>query len=473
MPAEPTLDSSDRQLIEFLGARYRVGKLLGRGGMGAVYRATDTMLDREVAIKVIPPDLARNPDIVSRFEREAKTAARLDHPGIIPIYSVERGQDISLFIMKFVSGRDLDKVMADNPTLPIEVCQRVIWEAACALAHAHSRGVVHRDIKPANIMLDEADRVLVADFGIAKAADGLTQLTSTGMVLGTPQYMSPEQAMGESVTGASDQYSLGMTAYHLLTGAPAFPLTSIHGLIYKHIHEVPRPLKEVRPDVPDAVAAAIMRALAKDPAARFATMEEFATALWPERPVAANGTSSGFSSTYSAVAEAKPAARSGVPKWLIGAGAVVAIGVAALLFKGSGTETEPSSPAATGSTAAEGAAEPTPPTPTPATPSAAEVAATQAGTRALAVPPAPEPRAATPPPVATAPASGFLTVQADPFGTVYVDGVEIQDTPFVRYAVAPGRRIVEIRRVGFRTAVDTVNVATGSNARISKTLIPQ
>jgi len=460
----------ERQLVELLGARYRLGKLLGRGGMGAVYRATDTMLDREVAIKVIPPELARMPEIVSRFEREARTAAKLDHPGIIPIYAVERGQDISLFIMKFVNGRDLEAVMATEAKLPIDFCQRVIWEAACALGHAHQRGVVHRDIKPANIMLDEADRVLVADFGIAKANEAMTQLTSTGTVLGTPQYMSPEQAMGEMVSGASDQYSLGMTAYHLIAGQPAFSMTSIHGLIYKHIHEVPPSLKELRAEVPDHMAQAVARALAKDPAERFPTMEDFATALWPERPVAA-GAVSMFSTSTALPASTPTGKRPATVPLLIGAIAIVAVGIGASQLLGGGAD-----PGAA-TTELGTATVPTVETSTPA-PAAPPTAAPTTPLSAPATTPRPDTsrRAAQAPPPATAspPASeakGFITVGADPFGMVYIDGVELQDTPVTNYPVTPGRHVIEIRRMGYRTTVDTIDVAAGGKPRLSKKLV--
>ena len=173
------------RLKAILAGRYEVGDLLGRGGMGAVYLGTDVALDRQVAIKVLPPDLAHDETFVQRFEHEARTAAKLDHPGIIPIYAVEAREDLHYFVMKYVSGRSLDAVLASGRP-PIDFVQRVLWEAACALGHAHQRGIVHRDIKPANIMIDDGGRAMLTDFGISKALESVSQLTATGQVLGTP-----------------------------------------------------------------------------------------------------------------------------------------------------------------------------------------------------------------------------------------------------------------------------------------------
>jgi serine/threonine-protein kinase len=255
--------------------------------MGAVYLATDVALDREVAIKVLPPEIAHDENFVRRFEQEARTAAKLDHPGIMPIYAVEGIGDLHFFVMKFVAGRSLDHVLESGP-LPIDLTQQILWEAACALGHAHQRGIVHRDVKPANIMLDEAGHVMLTDFGISKALQSASQFTATGQVIGTPHYMSPEQCKGGAeLDGRSDQYSLGVVAYRMLTGYLPFDEDSIHTLLYKHIHETPPPLEQVRAGVPGFLATAVRRAMNKEPADRFATMEDLATAVWPEHPVTA------------------------------------------------------------------------------------------------------------------------------------------------------------------------------------------
>jgi eukaryotic-like serine/threonine-protein kinase len=478
-------------LTEALGTRYRVEGLLGRGGMGAVYRATDTMLDRQVAIKVLPPELAHDEGFASRFEREARTAAKLDHPGIIPIYSVEHTRDISFFIMKFVRGRGLDRIIVEDAPLALDFCQRVVWESACALGHAHQRGVVHRDIKPANVLLDEEGRVLITDFGIAKATEAAgTQLTATGQVIGTPHYMSPEQAQGLPVSGASDQYSLAMAGYHMLTGKPPFATESLHAIIYKQIFEQPPSLREGRPDIPEPLAVAIERALAKDPAQRFPTMEAFATAVWPERPVrpaspappAPLRVSSGVPVTPT-TAPPRPSPRRRPLRTVAGIAIAAAIGGSGLFWLGTrgrsatpggATTAIPESAAVAPGSLAVRDAPPSDASRAPARPSVGDPAPPVTAARESAPPAAAPPREtappAAPPPRAETPAVGYLTIDARPFGRVFVDGVEIQDTPLVRHAVAPGAHIVEIRREGYRTVVDTVDVAAGGTARRSLTL---
>ena len=293
------VDASTQAQIEGLMARlqrivegkYELRKMVGKGGMGAVFLAHDSTLEREVAIKVLPPDISQDPQVVKRFHQEAKTAAKLDHPNIIPIYRVESEGGLNYFVMKYIAGTSLEEVLERKEPLSVEYIQRVLWEAACALGHAHQRGVVHRDIKPANIMFDHDDRVILTDFGISKAVQGASALTGTGMIIGTPHYMAPEQAKGAPVDGRADQYSLGVVAYRMITGDLPFTGDSVHTILYKHIFEEPQRAK--RADVPDFISAAIARSLAKDPEQRYAFMEEFATAIWPEQPVAAPGKAKG------------------------------------------------------------------------------------------------------------------------------------------------------------------------------------
>jgi serine/threonine protein kinase len=267
--------------------KYEVLRLLGRGGMGAVFLAQDLTLDREVAIKVLPPEVSLDQKLVQRFQQEAKTAAKLDHTNIIPIYRVESEGGLNYFVMKYISGTSLEDVVEQKQALPIDYAQRVVWEAACALGHAHQRGIVHRDVKPANIMFDHDGRAMLTDFGISKALQAASGFTGTGMIMGTPHYMAPEQAKGQTVDGRADQYSLGVVGYRLITGQLPFSGDSVHTILYKHIFEDPPVARDVRRDVPEFLAAALHRAMAKDPAQRFATMEEFATAVWPEQPVTA------------------------------------------------------------------------------------------------------------------------------------------------------------------------------------------
>src|SRR5881296_2369999 len=253
---------------------YEVLAELGRGGMATVYLAHDLALDRKVAIKVLAPTLLlMGEGMVERFKREARTAAALSHPHIIPIYAVNQSNDVLYFVMKHVQGRSLDVITRDIGPLPIAMTQTILAQVADALGYAHRRGVIHRDIKSANIMLDEDGWVVVTDFGIAKVlqAEGLTM---TGVTVGTPTYMSPEQIGTHEVTGASDQYSLGVVAYEMLTGKLPFHGESIMSVMYAHFNEPARPVTELRPDCPPNLAAAVMRMLEKDPARRWPSMDD-------------------------------------------------------------------------------------------------------------------------------------------------------------------------------------------------------
>lgn len=251
---------------------------LGRGGMATVYLAHDIQLDRKVAIKVMLPALLEGDDMVERFRLEARTAAQLSHPHIIPIYAVRASEGLVYFVMKFVEGRPLDAIVRELGQLPVPMVRSILSKVGDALGYAHRRGVVHRDIKPANLMIDVEGLPIVTDFGIAKVADS-RGLTMTGAMMGTPTYMSPEQCSAGEITGASDQYSLGVVAYQMLGGRVPFEGETLVGLLYKHCHEPPAPLLAARPDCPPALAAAVMRMLEKDPAHRFPTMEAAVEAI--------------------------------------------------------------------------------------------------------------------------------------------------------------------------------------------------
>src|SRR5467141_776496 len=276
-----------QRLQRLVEGKYKVERMVGKGGMGAVFLAHDLTLEREVAIKVLPPDISMDEHIVKRFQQEAKTAAKLDHTNIIPIYRVESEGGLNYFVMKYIAGTSLEDVLDQKQTLTIDYIQRVLWEAACALGHAHQRAVVHRDVKPANIMFDHDGRVMLTDFGISKALQAASGFTGTGMIIGTPHYMAPEQAKGATVDGRADQYSLGVVGYRMITGQLPFGGDSVHTILYKHIFE-PAPRKSsIHQDMPPHLSEAISRALAKEVDQRYATMEDFATAVWPEQPVAA------------------------------------------------------------------------------------------------------------------------------------------------------------------------------------------
>ncbi|HEX9580961.1 MAG TPA: Ig-like domain-containing protein [Gemmatimonadales bacterium] len=245
---------------------------LGRGGMATVYLGHDIHLDRKVAVKVMHPALLEGEGMVERFKLEARTAAKLSHPHIIPIFAVRDADQLLYFVMKFVEGRPLDSIIKEIGKLPIPMVQSILSKVGEALGYAHRHGVIHRDIKPANIMIDVEGLPVVTDFGIAKVADK-QGLTMTGATVGTPTYMSPEQCTAGTITGATDQYSLGVVAYEMLTGRLPFQGETIVSLMYKHCHEPPPPFQEMRPDCPPALHDAVMRMLRKAPDERFPSME--------------------------------------------------------------------------------------------------------------------------------------------------------------------------------------------------------
>jgi hypothetical protein len=251
--------------------------------MGIVYRARDKRLKRHVAIKVLPPELAFQSAIKMRFLREAETAAQLSHPNIVPIYTVDEIEGLVFFVMAYISGDNLGKRLHDKGVLNVDDVRRITREVADALAYAHERGVVHRDIKPDNILLDASTgRTMVTDFGIARAASEGEggRLTATGMAIGTPAYMSPEQAAGDrQIDGRSDLYSLGVVAYQMLVGEPPFVANSTPAMLVKHISERPTPVTQRRADVPQDLSRAVMMCLEKDPAMRFPSAGSMVTAL--------------------------------------------------------------------------------------------------------------------------------------------------------------------------------------------------
>jgi serine/threonine-protein kinase len=253
---------------------YEVLAELGRGGMATVFLAHDLPLDRKVAIKVLAPALLlMGEGMVERFKREARTAAALSHPHIIPIYAVKESDRLLYFVMKHVQGRALDAVIHEVGPLPIPMVQTILAQVGDALAYAHRHGVVHRDIKSANIMIDEEGWAVVTDFGIAKVEEA-QGLTLTGVTVGTPAYMSPEQCATCEVTGASDQYSLGVVAYEMLTGHLPFKSDSSMSVMYAHYNAAARPVTELRRDCPPNLAAAVMQMLEKEPEDRWPTMED-------------------------------------------------------------------------------------------------------------------------------------------------------------------------------------------------------
>jgi len=460
-PITSNLDALRERLQRLIEGKYRIERLLGKGGMAVVFLAHDLTLEREVAIKVVPPDIAQDDQVVRRFQQEAKTAAKLDHPNIIPIYRVENEGGLNYFVMKYVSGTSLEDLLERKEAMPIPDIQRIVWEAACALGHAHQRGVVHRDVKPANIMFDHDGRAMLTDFGISKALQAATGFTATGMIIGTPHYMAPEQAKGAPVDGRADQYSLGVVGYRMITGELPFSGDSVHTILYKHIFEEAPLASAKRADAPPFLSAAITRALSKDPDLRFPTMEDFATAVWPEQPVAAptKGRSAARPRPHP---RAGPRATADSPTQITGApttplpaappvrksrlGVVLGIVVVAAAAAGGYL--------ALGRDGGRGSTGDIPPT---------------------AGPPIPTPASAPPrrPPAAAQAAEGFITVNANPYGQVFIDGVDAGPTPVVRWSVKPGRHTIRIQREGYKTVNDAVQVDAGNTVPKVYTLLPE
>lgn len=267
-----------------LAPHYVLEKELGRGGMGAVYLARDVQLDRPVAIKFLPPDLAARPDLRARFLQETRTAASFSHPNIVPVHAVEERDKVLCFVMGYVDGETLTKKVQRSGPLPIGEAVRLLQEAAWALSYAHGRGIVHRDVKPDNILIDRGSgRAMVTDFGISRQQDTAGGLTMVGELIGTPQFMSPEQATGEHVDGRSDLYSLGVAGFYALTGRFPFSASSTQGYLAAHITKPAPAVASLRPDLPASLSSAIDRLLAKEPGRRFQTGEELAEHLDPLR----------------------------------------------------------------------------------------------------------------------------------------------------------------------------------------------
>ena len=282
-PPEPdSTTQADEHLLERVRTatqgEYDIYGELGRGGMATVFLAQELSLDRKVAIKVMSPAMIHGAGMAERFKREARTAAHLSHPNIIPVYAVREADGLLFFVMKLVEGTPLDAIIKELGKLPIPMVEAVLAQVGGAFGYAHRHGVVHRDIKPSNILIDDEGWAVVTDFGIAKVqeTEGLTQ---TGMAVGTPTYMSPEQCAGGVITGASDQYALGVVAYEMLAGRAPFTSSGMMALMYSHYHEEVPPLELFRPDCPEQLRLAIMRMLEKEPEKRFASMEEAVVAM--------------------------------------------------------------------------------------------------------------------------------------------------------------------------------------------------
>ena len=452
------------RLSRILDGRYNIREVLGVGGMGVVFLADDLGLDRTVAIKVLPPELSRDENVVTRFRREARTAARLDHPGIVPIHRVESEGGLHFFVMKYVAGRSLEALLVDEQPLPISFATRVLREAAIALAHAHRQGVVHRDVKPDNIMIDSDDRVLIADFGISTvsaAGSGATtvaKLTEVGGVIGTPHYMAPEHALGQAVDGRTDQYSLAVVGYQMLSGRVPFDEETPHAIVHLHISGAPPRLTALRPDAPPQLVAAIARAMSKSPSNRFATMEEFAAAVGAGEPL---GDTSPTTTTRMPAADdreldraldrvltdrrGRTASIQRRASWIAAATLILAgLGMTAA-WVGSGASDAPRGDRRRGggsrtpvaARTVEQAGRPAP--------------AAKPTTAAKTAPPAKTTHRAAPRRTTT------LSVTSSPRATLYVDGRRIGQTPISGHSLTVGRTYqLRLERKGYRTKRETI-----------------
>ena len=275
------LKDTKTRLEAALGTNFRVEELVGRGGFAEVFAVHDLRLKRDLAVKVLSPELVVNRTMLTRFQREAEAVAALRHPGIVPIYDLGESGGIAYIMMPLIKGETLRKKLDSVDRLRIDTACRILRELADALRMAHDAGLVHRDIKPENVMLDgPREQVLLMDFGIAKAIDpDATGMTTSGLIVGTPHYMSPEQASGDVIDARSDQYSLAVMGYRMLTGSHPFEAETTRALLYKQVFESAPTAAERCPDIPIALSGALQRGMSKDASERFPGIEEFAAAV--------------------------------------------------------------------------------------------------------------------------------------------------------------------------------------------------
>jgi serine/threonine-protein kinase len=283
---------ADNTLVD---SRYRIVRRIGSGGMADVYCAEDTHLGRQVALKVLHRRFAQDGEFVERFRREASAAAGLQHPNVVGVFDRGRHDGTYYIAMEHLPGRTLKEVVTAEAPLAQERVVDLGVQILAAAGFAHRHGVIHRDFKPHNVILDEHDHVKVTDFGIARA--GASEMTETGSIMGTAQYLSPEQAQGHAVTGASDLYSIGVMLYEMLSGRLPFEGDSAVSVALKHLSETPAPVSQLRPDVHPALESVVMAALAKDPARRWQTAEDFAAGLAAAGEQVATGAPKGEDTT--------------------------------------------------------------------------------------------------------------------------------------------------------------------------------
>ena len=312
---------------------YRIINQIGRGGMATVYKAYQPSVDRYVAVKVLPSQLAESREFAARFQQEARIIAKLEHPHILPVFDYGESDGVAYFVMRYMDAGTLKEKMIEGRPLPLNDIDRLFTQLAEALSYAHSRGIVHRDLKPANVLIDSHGNVFLTDFGIAKLLESASpRLTQTDAIMGTPAYISPEQAQGNPVDQRSDIYSLGIILYEMVTGSVPFTAETPLAVLFKHISDPLPPPSLVKPDIPRVIEQVLLKALAKDPKDRFATAAEF-MAAWnralesretaqrmPEVvTIPPSGTTAGAQSQPKHVSAPKTASKAGMPTvWIVG-----------------------------------------------------------------------------------------------------------------------------------------------------------
>src|SRR2546421_8751017 len=260
---------------EVLSDRYELEELVGSGGMSSVYRAHDRLLDRKVALKVLHEQYTQDDDYVERFKHEARSVATLSHPNIVTVIDRGEHENRQFIVFEYIDGENLKALVQRRGPAPVVTALELAIQTARGLSFAHQQGLVHRDVKPQNILLNGDGQAKVTDFGIARSLDVQHGMTQTGTVLGTSDYIAPEQAQGQRVDEQTDVYSLGVVLYELLTNEVPYPGENFVAVAMRHINEAPPPIRDKRPDVSRRLEAAVQRAMAKDPEARFQTMVDF------------------------------------------------------------------------------------------------------------------------------------------------------------------------------------------------------
>jgi serine/threonine-protein kinase len=456
-----------------LAGRYEVLAVLGRGGMGTVYSARDRVIDETVALKVLRPEIADSPEFNQRFLNEVRLARRVTHPIVCRIHEYGEDGGLRFLVMELVKGQDLRRLLATGPLTP-ERALEIAIQAADGLQAIHTAGIIHRDLKTANLMVDGAGGIKLMDFGIAKPVEGGDKAAPSGYIVGTPEYMSPEQGRGRSVDARSDIYSLGVVVYELFTGRVPFHADTPIATLMMHV-EAPPPLDD--PALPPAVVVVLRRALAKDPGDRYPSAEAMADALRGRSTLRLGRASRGMAGRLVVAAVVLIAA------WAAWRGLPASAPPPPVA---SPVVAPPAQPAPVDPSPA--AASPAAPlvTPTPGTPAAAPTplprasalpASSQTPDQPSSIPlPSPAPLVAatappsispeaTVPPMAVPRPAGLLIV-VKPWADVSIDGVHRGQTPLARLEVTPGPHQVVLSHPDYQPWVRRVNVAPGETARL-------